>query len=240
MHLSKKLNNVTFDYYIGNAKLEGTVREKYLDVYVTDNLSWKAHVESVVGQCSKKLGMIRRLFSHCSSDAKIKLYNHLVRCKIDYCSTVWKPPQIGLQRSIERVQKRAAKVVTGARVDNYPSVINQLGWNTLHCRTDCNRLIMCYKILNGLVGIPSDQYFENRPENNHRLRTSHDKQIKLKFARTDICKSSFFYNVVPLWNSLPAFVVQQPSLATFKSKLLTWYHSRSSVCDETCIVCREL
>ena len=36
-----------------------------------------------------------------------------------------------------------------------------------------------------------------------------------KFARVDVVKNSFFYCVIPKWNSLPEYVVEQINSDTF-------------------------
>lgn len=109
----------------------------------------------------------------------------------------------------EKVQKRAAGVILGARSQSYRNVLNELGKNTLHCRKYYNRLVMCYEIVHGLVSIPLRRYFEYKPGSNVTLRGAHEYQLKPKFARTDICKTNFFYDIVSAWNSLTRHVVQQ-------------------------------
>ena len=82
----------------------------------------------------QKLGMISRIFYHCSPDIKEKLYNHLVRSKLEYCCTVWDPNQICLIRSIERIQKKASKIVLGRCIDNYGQAMTDMKWSRLHDR----------------------------------------------------------------------------------------------------------
>ena len=41
------------------------------------------------------------------------------------------------------------------------------------------------------------------------------KKLVLKFARVDIVKVSFFFSVVPIWNSLPQNVIEHTSSDAF-------------------------
>ena len=83
--------------------------------------------------------------------------------------------------------------------------------------------MLCYKIYNNLVDIPFDTctYFNVR--NVRELRNVNTHHSEPKFARTDTCKYSFFYNTVKSWNRLPANVVCQTSLESFKNKLAEFY-----------------
>ena len=110
MHLTKKCSTLKVNYCLGDTQLEETDCEKYLGVLISNDLNWAKHVQSIVSHSYQKLGMISHIFYHCSPDIKEKLYNHLVRSKLEYCCTVWDPNQICLIRSIERIQKKASKL----------------------------------------------------------------------------------------------------------------------------------
>ena len=47
------------DYYLGESKLDVSEKEKYLGVYLTNNLNWNAHVDSVTSKAYRTLGVIR-------------------------------------------------------------------------------------------------------------------------------------------------------------------------------------
>ena len=61
---------------------------------------------------------------------------------------------------------------------------------------------MCYKIYNNLVDFHFDTctYFNVR--NVRELRNVNTHHSEPKFARTDTCEHSFFYNTVKSWNRL--------------------------------------
>ena len=63
------------------------------------------------------------------------------------------------------------------------------------------------------VGLKPFDYFESNTYNT--LRNNHSKKLALKFARVDVVKNSFFYSVVPIWNSLPANIIEQTNSDVF-------------------------
>ena len=58
--------------------------EKYLGVIINDKLSWSSHVEMIVNDSCRKLGLVRRVFGNCDKDIKTKLYNQLVKTKLEF------------------------------------------------------------------------------------------------------------------------------------------------------------
>ena len=80
--------------------------------------------------------------------------------------------------------------------------------------------------------MPSDRYFSYR--NSRSLRNTHDYELCFKFARTNICKYSYFYHTIDDWNGLPSNVVCQDSLDDFKSALRlhveTLNHDNCDIC----------
>ena len=115
----------------------------------------------------QKLGLISCIFYQCSPEIKEKLYNHLVRSKLEYCCTVRDPNQIYLKQSTERVQENS-RIALVHSFDNYDQAMTDLKWSRLpnskqwyeeHCLEfarlhDCreyHKNIMWYKIYHEIV-----------------------------------------------------------------------------------------
>ena len=88
-------------------------------------------------------------------------YTSLVRPKMEYCSTVWDPHTQKDIDELEKVNRRAARVVNKKSYwerDVSPTeLLQDLGWGTLAERRKEQRLTMMYKIKNNLVAVPSTQ-----------------------------------------------------------------------------------
>ena len=75
---------------------------------------------------------------------------------MEYGATLWDPYQKYNSDKIERVQLRAARFVK-SWYSRYPSVsdmLDVLGWTPLSQRRQEARLILFYKIINGLAHVP--------------------------------------------------------------------------------------
>ena len=233
MYLSQRRIKEKFKYCIGNSFLAETSMEKYLGIYVTDSLSWKEHVSSVKKDCYSRLGVIKRVFGKCSKSVKAKLYTQLVLPKLDYCTTVWNPGTAGLQKILEKIQRRACRVVLGHDIINYTSELAKLNWRPLHERRKINDLIMLYKIFHKVIDVNFDDFLDLR--RSRALRTTHSKQIILKKVCTKLYFNSFFHRTISAWNNLPDNIVNQPSLSSFKNSIKKHYgtfnHSNCNICS---------
>ena len=91
------------------------------------DLSWKQHYEFLSSKAYKILSLLRRTFSRDSSiHAKKILYLSLVKCKLTYCSPVWRPMFLKDVRSIENIQRCATKYILNDYSSCYRSRLKEL------------------------------------------------------------------------------------------------------------------
>ena len=112
------------------------------------------------------------------------------------------PQSILLQDELEKIQKRAARFVTGNYVDyetgSMTGILKQLKWESLKKRRKDSRLIMLYKGLKGAASIPTNDLVPPF----RRTRNHHSLAFQIPMAGTDIYKSSFFPQTIRDWNLL--------------------------------------
>jgi hypothetical protein len=143
-----------------------------------------------------------------------------VRPKLEYATTVWDPHKKTQIYSLERVQRRAARFVTNnyQRTASVTEMLHHLQWQTLALRRMQYRLVMLYRIVNGLIAIPTHPYLVPilRP-----TRHTH----KLAFQRPHCNNNQYLYAFFPWtiaqWNGLPGTIVTASTLEAFKSGLQT-------------------
>jgi len=86
-----------------------------LGVCFDDNLPFKEHIHAKINKAYMTLGLIKCNFEYLTIPTFILLYISMVRCHLDYCSSVWAPYRKGDIESVEKVQKRATKVLPGLK-----------------------------------------------------------------------------------------------------------------------------
>lgn len=201
----------------GTRNLETTNEEKDLGVYVTSDL--KPHEQCV--QSAKKaqsvLGMVKRHFKVVDKEDFKVIYNTYIRPHLEYCIQAWSPHLVKDIDCLERIQRRATKMVKGLKKMTYEERLKTLGIHTLQKRRLRGDLIETFKILTGKERVNKEAFFTLAPDN-HGLR-GHSLKLFLPRCGATIRRTFFSVRIVSVWNGLPQYVIEAPSTNAFKNRL---------------------
>ena len=132
-----------------NQELESVDAAKYLGVTIGKDLSWNTQINNITSTANKTLGFIKRNFVTKNKDIKTMANNSLVRPQVEYASAVWSPYTKENINKIEKIQRRAARLITND-YSSYSSVtdmLSNLEWRSLENRRTDMRLAMFFKIV---------------------------------------------------------------------------------------------
>ena len=124
------------------------------------------------------------------------------------------------KRKIEMVQCRCVQYVTNRyrNISSVTDMLEELNRESLESRRTKIQLTLLYKIMNGMVDIPTSPYVTQASA---RTRSSHTMKLRRISSRTDAYKYSLFPPTTPFWNSLPASIAETPELVSSKRELST-------------------
>ena len=132
---------------------------------------------------------------------------------LQYRCTAWDPYRNNQIEQLEKINKRAARFVTGNQkreTGNTAKNLKTLGWLPLSERRNKNKLTMLFKIKSNLIHIPKEDLFQNpRKPDNYLVPSS----------SVDAHLFSFYPSTIRLWNSTPHQLKSSTSLTSFKSSL---------------------
>ena len=194
-------------------------KKKDLGVWISEDLKWSKQCSNAANKAMAVLGMIKRSFSHISTESFKILYNTYVRPHLEYCVQVWNPYLKKDIVCLEKIQRRATKLVQGLNKMPYEQRLEALGLYTLQRRRLRGDLIETYKILTGKEKINSEQLFQKATTIELR---GHSLKLYKKSSRLDIRKYFFSQRIVDYWNKLPDDVVSAATISSFKTKLDIW------------------
>ena len=121
------------------------------------------------------MGAIKRI-THFVPEATLHLiYQALIQPQFDFCNLVWGNCGITLQYKVQKLQKRAARVLTYSNYDAVAGYLFELlGWRNLSCQQQIQRATMIFKSLSGLAPEYLCSKFEKR-QTHYNLRDSESK-----------------------------------------------------------------
>ena len=199
---------------IDNVPLEKVTSVKSLGIFIDENLRWQAHIDKLSQTFPS--GAIKRIRDFVPTPTLHCIYNALIQSQFDYCNIVWCNCGKTLFDRLQKLQNRAACVLTISRYDaDANRLFRQLNWKDLSTQFQMQKALMVYKSLNYLVPGYLSSKFVKRYETRYSLTDSVNKLI-FSFPRTNSMKNSFSYSGGVLWNSLPCDMIEAKSLSQFQ------------------------
>ena len=208
------------EYVFCGQILEEVESHPYLGVVLDNKMRWSPHIETITSRANKVLGLIKRNLWNCPKSVKETVYMTLVRPNLQYACSAWDPHYQKDKAALERVQRKAARFVTGNydRTTSVMEMLQDLQWDTLETMRRHTRLSTIHKVCHGLLDGDWGNYLITSKE--RRTRGSHDFKFIVPKGHKDIFRFSFFPRTITEWNKLPEETVSSQPLCIFKSKLI--------------------
>jgi len=213
MHMGK--TNKKFQYEMGGTILRETEEERDLGVIVNNSNKPSRQCAEAAKKANKVLGMIKRTIVSREKEIMLELYKSLVRPNLEYCVQVWCPYLRQDVEKLEKIQRRATKMIKGFGNLAYEERLRRCKLTTLEKRRDRGDLIETFKIVTGRDKIPAQRLFKFSVDKRTR---GHRYKINKETAGT-IMQRFYSTRVVNSWNKLDDEIVAADSVMEFKKRL---------------------
>ena len=204
--------NLNVNYKMGDTVLGTTVKEKDLGVTISADMKVSEQCGIAASKGNQILGLIRRNITYKGKKLIIPLYKAIVRPHLEYCIQAWRPYRKKDIDTLERIQRRATKMIPELRDLSYEERLKECGLTTLETRRLRGDQIEVFKILNGYENIDRNMFFSLKKDSRTR---GHEVKLVKDQCRLDIRKHSFSQRTINEWNKLSTDCVTASSVNMF-------------------------
>ena len=212
-------------YCIDNINLDRVDSFKDLGVVFDTKLNFRTHIDEKVNKAYQMLGILKRNFIHLDADSFLLLYKALVRSHLEYANIIWMPYFQEDIEKIEKVQKRATKLIRTVRKLSYQARLEKLDLPTLKYRRHRGDMIELYKMV-------TNKYDQDvLPNLVYKVPVGmHTRGNALKMCQQhshyNLRRHFFINRTVSIWNSLPDTIIEAETINIFKNRLDKFWNTQ--------------
>ena len=207
---------------IGNQIIPKVNKVRDLGLTLSADLKWSHYTHKVRAKANIVSHLILRSFTSNNIQLLSNLFKTYVRPLTEYNTSSWSPYYKSDIFEIETVQRKFTRRVcqrANLPFSNYEERLEKLNLESLETRRTKRDVTLLYKIVNNLIDVDINDFFQMSSLGGHNLRR-HQLHIQRQPKTNTLTQQNFFtHRVIKYWNQLPEEIVMSQNLASFKNKL---------------------
>lgn len=88
IHISRKRHPIKASYHLHGHTLEEVPSGKYLGVTISEDLSWREHINATSAKAIRSVGFLRRNLRNCQKSIRSQAFTTLVRPVLEYVGSL--------------------------------------------------------------------------------------------------------------------------------------------------------
>lgn len=226
MTYSRKNQNIVFNYTMNNLQVDRKNETKDLGIVFHSQLIFNNHLTALENSCYKLLGFIFRITREFQDTSVIiRLFNSLIRPKLEYAIEIWNPYYTYQKLSIEKIQKKCFKYCFFKRnhvkfEGGYQDLLQQFNADSLEHRRSIQQQVFLYKIVNNII--KDSELLQNLNFNVRTTNIRNSLTFTYRCPRTNYQLNSPLVRMCNAYNNLEANIdIFGMSLKQYKAALTT-------------------
>jgi len=217
MLFSDSTHNHVPNIIINNSIIRRVDVANFLGVKIDYKLTFRPHVDDLCKNISRAIGVINRISTIVPPKSKKMLYYALVHSRVSYGILAWGRSRVGNDSRVERLLRRARKVVCYPSTDASASSVNLLDFDSMYSYFACIKMFR-------IVKMGQHPYFSNFlqyliPQHAHETRFSISSSFNAPQYNKTKSQKFFLYQSITDWNNLPIEMKSSHTLDGFKRQL---------------------
>ena len=177
--------NMDEEYKMGNAEPGRTTQEKALRETFSADMKVSEQCGIAASKGNQILGLIRRTITYKEKQLIVPLCKAIVRPHLEYCIQAWRPYHKRDIDKLERIQRRATKIIPELKDLSYESRLLQCGLTTQETRRPIRDQIEVFKIVNSYEDVDKNMFFKLKEGSRTR---GHKAALVKEHCRLDMRK----------------------------------------------------
>ena len=175
-----------------------------------DKLRFNIHIKEVSKKISKNLGVLYKLKDFVPSNTLLSVYRSIIESYINYCNLIFGNTSITHLTPLVTAQKKAVRIVA-----KKPPLSHT---NPIFFDLKLLKLTDLYKYNLGIYMWKNiDKFEDNFRVNTHNTRSG-NHYVPTSFRLTMTQNKSIKFQAPQNWSQIPDYIINSPSLTTFKRK----------------------
>ena len=214
VHTRQRRSVGTFSIEFDSSTIHPSQSLKTLGVIVDKNLTWEAHVSTVIRRCYACICGLSKFSRRLTESVKKRLIEALVFPHLMYCLTVWGSCSKDQRYRVQKVINHCARIVKDARrYDHVTPLLAELNWpqfdDLLNRRDLAAMQLILHSDRTPVCLRKRVTYREN--VSSRVTRGTADRLLELPRVRTEIARRCFAFRGVSAWNKKSAEASRNPA-----------------------------
>ena len=221
MILSRKINKpIHPTLNMGGAQVQEVEMHKHLGVTLSKNCLWHDHISSITQKAWKRIDTLRSLKYKIDRLSLQKLYFSYIRPILEYADVIWDNCTKSDKLLLDKLQNEAMRIVSGAtKSASISDLYKELGWESLAERRTKHKIIQFFKMIHNHTPVYLSKLIPLTSDETHNYVLRQSANLRIPFAHSELFKESFVPSSCSLWNTIPEYVKQNPSISNLKHYL---------------------
>ena len=223
--------NLKLEY--NNLELQISSNEKILGVHVDENLFWNNHFQQVSKKISSYRWLLSQIRTYLTKQHRLLYYNAYIKSHLEYCCVVWGNSTNFNTYKIEKLQRRACKLILANDYTTLENARKQLHILSFEETMFIHKAKIMYKIANNVAPIYLIDLFQIRGNANNlnntqlKLRSMSNRNFLIPKPKINLFQNTFSYSAALVWNSIPLWIKNSSTIESFTNNCLKWMNSNS-------------